>query len=332
MQRSVRGAGAMNIGLLRAVNAGADVYRLPLRVVEYARVSTASAAQRHSLDNQHETYRRLIAQTPAWTYAGAYTDAAVSGTKASARSGFLQMIADAEAGRFDMIVVKDVARFARNIKECLVYKDRLKACGVMVWFFKENLNTFRASDELMLQFMALGAQLEAESARARTKIVFEQGIQNGRIYGNSSLLGYRKRGGRLYVEPAEAETVRRIFHLYVENGYGLRRIAAALAAEGLGRADGRLVPPRTVKAVLENPKYKGFFCGGKTETIDVGERYIRRPRPPETWASWRDPAVPAIVSEALWDAAAAQRAARAAQYHAAGHPVSRAVCGAEQPG
>ena len=107
MQRSVRGAGAMNIGLLRAVNAGADVYRLPLRVVEYARVSTASAAQRHSLDNQHETYRRLIAQTPAWTYAGAYTDAAVSGTKVSARSGFLRMIADAEAGRFDMIVVKD---------------------------------------------------------------------------------------------------------------------------------------------------------------------------------------------------------------------------------
>ena len=95
-------------------------------MVEYARVSTASAAQRHSLDNQHETYRRLIAQTPAWTYAGAYTDAAVSGTKASARSGFLRMIADAEAGRFDMIVVKDVARFARNIKECLVYKDRLK--------------------------------------------------------------------------------------------------------------------------------------------------------------------------------------------------------------
>ena len=69
--------------------------------------STASAAQRHSLDNQHETYRRLIAQTPAWTYAGAYTDAAVSGTKVSARSGFLRMIADAEAGRFDMIVVKD---------------------------------------------------------------------------------------------------------------------------------------------------------------------------------------------------------------------------------
>ena len=79
-------------------------------------------------------------------------------------------------------------------------------------------------------------------------------------------------------------------------------------------------------------KRQGFFCGGKTETIDVGERYIRRPRPPETWASWRDPAVPAIVSEALWDAAAAQRAARAAQYRTAGHPVSRAVCGAEQPG
>lgn len=209
-----------------------------------------------------------------------------------------------------------MARFARNIKECLVYKDRLKACGVMVWFFKENLNTFRAGDELMLQFMALGAQMEAESARARTRIVFEQGIQNGRIYGNSSLLGYVKRGGRLFIQPDEAEAVRRIFHLYVENGYGLRRIAAQLAAEGLGRADGRPVPPRTVKAVLENPKYKGFFCGGKTETIDLGERYVRRPRPPEAWVTRRDPAVPAIVSEALWDAAAAQRAARGKRYWA----------------
>src|SRR5699024_12560780 len=69
-----------------------------------------------------------------------------------------------------------ISRFARNIKECLVYKDQLKSYGVMIWFVKENINSFLSSDEMMLKFMALGAEMEANSARTRTKIVFEQGI------------------------------------------------------------------------------------------------------------------------------------------------------------
>ena len=243
----------MKYDLLRAVNNGVNIQEMDLRVVDYARVSTASREQRKSFENQLDTYRRMIEENSHWTYAGTYSDEAVTGTKAHLRGGFQQMIRDAQAGLFDLILVKDVARFARNIKECLVYKDQLKSYGVMIWFVKENINSFLSSDEMMLKFMALGAEMEANSARTRTKIVFEQGIRKGKVYGNSKILGYTKDHCTLVVDEQEAETVRLIFDLYVHERMGLRRIAKELAERGITRKDGTQIPPRTIKTVLENP-------------------------------------------------------------------------------
>ena len=304
----------MKYDLLRAVDNGANIQDMDLRVVDYARVSTASREQRKSFENQLDTYRQMIEDNPNWTYTGTYSDEAVTGTKAHLRGGFQQMIADAQVGLFDLIIVKDVARFARNIKECLVYKDRLKSCGVMVWFVKENINSFRTSDEMMLQFMALGAEMEAKSARSRTKIVFEQGIQKGKVYGNSKILGYTKDHCKLVIDEEEAEIVRLIFELYVHQRMGLRRIAKELAERGITRKGGTQIPTRTIKTVLENPKYKGYYCGGKTEKLDMGERYVRRELPDSEWVMYKDPSIPAIVSEALWDEAAKIRKERQAKY------------------
>lgn len=304
----------MNYDLLRAVNNGANTQDMNLRVVDYVRVSTASREQRKSFENQLDTYRQMIEDNPNWTYSGTYSDEAVTGTKVYMRGGFQQMIADAQAGLFDLIIVKDVARFARNIKECLVYKDKLKSCGVMIWFVKEGINSFRSKDEMFLQWMALGAEMEAENARSRTKIVFEQGIQRGKVYGNSKILGYTKDHCKLVVDEEEAETVRLIFDLYVHQRMGLRRIAKELAERGITRKDGTQIPTRTLKTVLENPKYKGFYCGGKTEKLDMGERYVRRELPQNEWVMYKDPAIPAIVSEALWDEAAQIRKERQGKY------------------
>jgi len=304
----------MKYDLLRAVNNGANIRDMKLRVVDYARVSTASREQRKSFENQLDTYRQIIEDNPNWDYAGTYSDEAVTGTKAYLRGGFQQMIADAQAGLFDLIIVKDVARFARNIKECLVYKDLLKSYGVMIWFEKEQLNSFFSSDEMRLQFMALGAEMEAKSARSRTKIVFEQGIQRGKVYGNSKILGYTKDHCKLVVDEKEAETVRLIYDLYVHQRMGLRRIAKELAERGIARKDGSQIPTRTIQTVLENPKYKGYYCGGKTETLDIGERYVRRTLPESEWVMYKDPSIPAIVSEALWDEAARIRKERKSKF------------------
>lgn len=301
--------------ILRAINNGADVRDMMLRVVDYARVSTASREQRKSFENQLDTYRDMIENNPNWTYTGTYSDEAVTGTKAYLRGGFKQMIADASTGMFDLIIVKNVSRFARNIKECLVYKDKLKSYGVIIFFVENNLNSFRMADDMMFQFMSLGAEMEAKSARDRTKIVFSQGIDKGKVYGNSKILGYTKDNCKLILDEAEAEIVKKIFDLYVHQRMGLRRIAKKLANQGLSRKDGTSIPTRTINTVLCNPKYKGYYCGRKTEKLDMGEKYVRRNLPESEWVLYRDESIPVIVSEELWDEASKIRLEHLHKYH-----------------
>ena len=198
--------------VVKALNNGTPIESINLRAVDYVRVSTVSEDQRKSFQNQIDTYEKMIQMNSHWTYVKTYADRGISGTTAN-RDEFQSMISDAENGLFDLIVVKDVARFARNIKECLVYRDRLKDAGVIIYFVKENLVTFRQRDEQTFQLMAMVAAMEAESAQTRTKIVFDQGIQNGKVYGNSKILGYTKNNCSLVIDPQEAAIVRSIFDL-----------------------------------------------------------------------------------------------------------------------
>ena len=296
-------------------NGSGDLKKTHLRAVDYSRVSTLSEDQKKSLENQKETYANFIKDETEWEYVGSYCDEGITGTKIYYRGGFQAMIKDAKAGKFDLIVVKSVSRFARNLKECLNVLDQLKSYGVMVFFVENNLNSFRDQDQLTLKFMALGADMEARSARERTRIVFEQGIEHGRVYGNSKILGYTKKDCTLVVDPREAEIVKLIFELYVHERMGLRRIAKVLAERGMLRNDGTQISTRSIKTVLENPKYKGFYCGRKTKKSDLGDRYSRRALPQEDWLVKRDDKIPRIVSEELWDAAARIRAEKAEQYH-----------------
>lgn len=299
-----------NLNRMDAVSRGEDIRTMELRAVDYVRVSTDSSAQQNSFQNQIETYRELIQCNPCWHYAGTYSDDAVSGTKVRLRPGFRQMIDDAQKGRFDLIVVKDISRFARNLKECLMYVDILKGCGVMVWFYNDHINSFSCNDEIKLRFMALGAEMEARSIRGRTQIVFEQGIEHGRVYGNSKILGYTKHQCSLVIDPYEADIVRLIFDLYVHNRQGLRAIEKELACRGMTRRDHSPIRSTTIGTVLKNPKYKGFYCGRKSRKIDVGERYVRQALPPSEWQLYPDPHIPAIVSPELWDEAAKIRRER----------------------
>ena len=299
--------------VVKALNNGTSIESINLRAVDYVRVSTASEDQRKSFQNQIDTYEKMIQKNSHWTYVKTYADRGISGTTAN-RDEFQNMISDAENGLFDLIVVKDVARFARNIKECLVYRDRLKDAGVIIYFVKENLVTFRQRDEQTFQLMAMVAAMEAESAQTRTKIVFDQGIQNGKVYGNSKILGYTKNHCSLVIDPQEAEIVRSIFDMYVHEKCGLRRIAKRLAESGATRTDGGYIAIRTIQTVLANPKYKGFYCGGKTEKIKLGDRNVRRYLPEDEWVMYPDPNIPVIVPPELWDEAEKIRKERSKEY------------------
>lgn len=132
-----------------------------LRVVFYGRVSTEHEAQLSALQNQIQWYYDQLDMNPSWKLAvpiEKYLDKGITGTQAKKRPGFLQMISDAHAGEFDMIVTREVCRFARNTVDTLKYVRELKDVGVQVYFVSDNIKTIEDnSGEFKLTIMAMMA-------------------------------------------------------------------------------------------------------------------------------------------------------------------------------
>jgi len=289
---------------------GKTVFDLPLRVTFYARVSTDKEEQLGSLENQAQYYRELIRGNPNWTYVEGYVDEGISGTETRKRESFLRMIRDGEADRFDLILTKEISRFSRSTLDSILYTRRLLDCGVGVLFQNDGINTLDPDSELRLVIMAGVAQDEVRKLSERLKFGFRQSIRNGRVLGNDKLWGYRKQDGRLTVDEEEAPMIRRIFQLYGEEALGIRKLSARLLEEGYRSRSGAALSTATIRNILQNPKYKGWYCGNKSRSVDYRTKR-RESLPRSEWVTYPDPAIPAIVPEELWDRANAVYARRA---------------------
>lgn len=133
------------------------------KVAGYARVSTDSEEQVTSYTAQVDYYTQYIKGNPEWDFVKVYTDEGISGTNTKKRDGFNEMIADALAGKINLIITKSVSRFARNTVDSLTTIRTLKAHGVEVFFEKENIWTFDSKGELLLTIMSSLAQEESRS-------------------------------------------------------------------------------------------------------------------------------------------------------------------------
>ena len=286
----------------RELRNGKSVFDLPLRVTFYARVSTDKEEQRNSLENQIQYYTELIQSKPGWTYVAGYIDEGISGTSTKRRDSFLQMIRDAKAGRFDFIITKEISRFSRSTLDSIQYTQELLEHDVGVLFQNDNINTLDPDSEFRLVVMAGVAQDEVRKLSERLKFGFRQAIKNGHVLGNDKLWGYDKRDCVLTVNEAEAQVVRRIFDLYANQEMGIRRISQTLYDEGFTSRRGNPFNVLTIRHILCNPKYKGWYCANKSQTVDY--RSKRKVFLEESeWVMYPDPAVPAIVSEELWNRA-----------------------------
>lgn len=106
------------------------------KVVFYGRVSTEHEAQTYALSNQMQWYEELRKSYQNWTVIERYVDDGISGTQASKHPEFMRMIEDAKMGKFDLIVTREVSRFARNTIDCLEVTRQLKNYGVEVFLFR----------------------------------------------------------------------------------------------------------------------------------------------------------------------------------------------------
>ena len=281
------------------------VYDLPLRVTFYARVSSESDEQLNSLGNQIAYYEELIGRNANWTYIDGYIDEGLSAATTKNRENFHRMIEDGKAGAFDLIITKEITRFARNTLDSIQYTRELLNAGVGVFFQNDNINTLDEDSELRLTIMSGIAQDELRKLSSRVKFGHAQAIKKKVVLGNSRIFGYVKDGGRLVVDEDEAPMVRELFALYATGEYSMKQIESLFWEKGYRNHNGKKIAHTTMSGMISNPKYKGYYVGNKVKVIDL---FTKKQKflPPEEWVMFKDETgeiVPAIVDEDLWEQA-----------------------------
>lgn len=242
------------------------------KVAVYARVSTEHEAQLSALENQKDWYKPIIAQHPEWDIVRMYTDEGITGTSAQKRPQFMKMIEDAGDGEFDLILTREVARFARNTVDTLQYTRSLKAKGVEVFFINDNIKTFDGDGELRLTIMATLAQDESRKTSIRVKCGQQTSMDNGVFYGNGNILGYDRVGKDMVINPEQAKTVRMIYDWYLD-GVGIRAIKFKLEQAGRLTAMGKSNwHESNISKILQNSFYCGIITYHKEYTPDFLEQ------------------------------------------------------------
>ena len=282
-----------------------SIYDIPLRVTYYARVSSESDEQLNSLDNQIQYYEDLIRRNMAWTFVPGYIDEGLSGISTRKRENFNRMVEEAAEDRFDLIITKEISRFARNTLDSIQFTRQLLNYGVGVFFQNDNINTLDEDSELRLSIMSSIAQDELRKLSSRVKFGHQQAIKDKVVLGNSRIFGYTKDDGRLVIDEEQAPMVRELFELYATDQYSMKQIENSFWEKGYRNHNGKKIAHTTMSNMIANPKYKGFYVGNKVKVIDM---FTKKQKflPPEEWVMFKDETgeiVPAIVSEELWDTA-----------------------------
>ena len=244
-----------------------------IRVAAYARVSSDKDAAFHSLEAQTEYYEQYVAAHPDWQLVGIYSDNGISGTTIN-RPEFQRMLQDCRDGKIDLVVTKSITRFARNTVILLETIRELKKLGVDCYFEKEDMHSISPDGELLLTLLAMYAEEEARSASENQKWRIQKLYDQGKPAGGH-VFGYRLVDERFEIVPEEAETVRRIFHLYLD-GLGYAKIARTLMEEGISPRFGEWWSSTTIHTILCNEKYIGDMLLQKSYVEDFRTKRKRK--------------------------------------------------------
>ncbi len=259
-----------------------------LRVCAYCRVSTDNDEQLSSFELQQAHYKQLVRDKPNWDLKHIYADAGISGTSLKNRDAFNAMIAACENGEYDLIVTKQVSRFARNLVDCISLIRKLKNLEppVGVLFETDNLNTLDKDSEFILAFLASFAQEESIKKREAMIWSLAQRFKDRRLL-TPPLLGYdRQRDAAgsyikyapLIVNEAEARVVRFIFDAYLY-GWTQADIAAFLTGIDCRTKTGSTKwNSSSIGYILSNERYCGDVLTWKTFTSDLFEHRRKKNR------------------------------------------------------
>ena len=258
------------------------------------------------MENQIQWYDDIAAKNPNWYILKKYIDEGITGTQAKKRPAFMEMLNDAKYHKFDLIVTREVCRFARNTVDTLVVTRELKNYGVEVFFVEDNIRTMDGDGELRLTIMATLAQEESRKTSERVRAGQKISRDNGVLYGNGNILGYDRLGDTYVINEDQAETVLIIYDLYLK-GNGFNKIANELVrlkrkdSSGLVRWDAT-----KVSRILYNATYKGYQGYYKSHKNNHLDQKTIVNRDEDTYLYVKGRFTP-IISEEVWDKCKALR-------------------------
>lgn len=237
------------------------------RVAAYCRVSTEKEEQVQSFESQCVFFQCYIEGKEDWEFYKVFADEGLSGTSTKKREQFNRMIAEARQGKFDLIITKEISRFARNTLDSIYYTRELRKEGVGVLFLNDGINTLEGDAELRLSIMASIAQEESRKTSERVKWGQKRRMEEGVVFGRS-MLGYDVKKGKMYVNEEGAKVVRKIFYKFVEERKSTHAIARELLEEGIYPMRSKKWRNTVILRILQNEKYCGDLVQKKTFTPD----------------------------------------------------------------
>ena len=279
------------------------------RVCAYVRVSGDSEELENSMDNQIRFFEDYIRRNPDWEMAGMYCDQGISGF-CSNREQFQRMLGDAREGRFDLILVKSVSRFARNTETMLAATRELKKLGVGVQFIVQNINTLTQSGELMLTILGAFAQAESEQCSATQRLAIHRKYERGEPGSKTcNTFGYRRGAEGMEIVEEQARVVRMLFDL-AGKGVWPTKIRDYLNEQGIPAIGGARWNRTGVVRVLRNPLYKGDLLLQKWYVDALRIRHANNGQMDQYLVEGNHPA---IVSAQAWEKAQAMLNQRSEQ-------------------
>ena len=301
------------------------------KVAAYARVSTDSDEQFTSYEAQIDYYTQYIKKRDDWEFVKVYTDEGISGTNTKRREGFNEMVADALAGKIDLIVTKSVSRFARNTVDSLVTVRTLKEHHVEVFFEKENIYTFDSKGELLITIMSSLAQEESRSISENVTWGQRKRFADGKVsMPYKQFLGYDKgENGVPVINEKEAETVRLIYRLFLQ-GKTSTGICKHLMELGIPTPGGKAKwRPTTVMSILQNEKYKGDALLQKKFTVDflTKKQKVNEGEIPQYYVEGSHPAIITAIDFDMVQAEIARRQTLGRAYSGSSIFASKLICG-----
>lgn len=270
----------------------------------------AAIYARYSSDNQRE--ESIVAQLRAcreycarrgYNIIKEYADEAMTGTN-DRRPQFQQMIADAEAGLFEILVAHKVDRLGRNEYDYYTNRHKLNNFGVDIHFAAQGFDTSTPEGALLENQLAGLAAFYSRNLSKEVKKGLKENVLQGKSTGGKPLFGYRYTDDKRYeIDEVEAVAVRLIFQEYIA-GKGYIEIAKMLNSRGYRTRLGNLFSKNSLHDLIVNRRYIGTAILGKNKMNRNGKRNSHRPDHDDMLII--ENVCPAIVSDEVFQAAQAE--------------------------